>query len=153
MSPPLALFLLAVVSLGMSTDVWLKLGSIGLRFVWPGCAALASWSLRNVCPNGSPLLPNALVLRGYAAADSGDTQRAVADADLALETARRASPDVCRWDVVNAAIDILATVLPLSVTTRFFDDLAPPVSDGDDAFSCCFALFRRDSNPAGVAES
>jgi hypothetical protein len=37
------------------------------------------------------LLPNALVLSGYAAADSGETQRAVADADLALETAHRAS--------------------------------------------------------------
>jgi tetratricopeptide (TPR) repeat protein len=106
MSPPLALFLLAVVSLGMSTNVWLNLGWIGQRFVWPACAALASWSLRNLCPNGSLLLPNALVLRGYAAADSGDTQRAVADADLALETAYRASPDVCRWYVVNAAIDI-----------------------------------------------
>ena len=106
MSPPLALVLLAVVSLGISTNVWLKLGWIGLRLVWPGCAALASWSLRKVCPNGSLVLPNALVLRGYAAADGGDTRRAVADADLALETAHRASPDVCRWYVVNAAIDI-----------------------------------------------
>ena len=102
----LALFLLAVVSLGMSTKVWLKLGWMGLRFVWPGCAALASWSLRNVCPNGSLFFPNALVLRGYAAADRGDTQRAVADAALALEAAHGASPDVCRWYVVNAAIDI-----------------------------------------------
>jgi tetratricopeptide (TPR) repeat protein len=106
MSPPFVFFLLAVVSLGMSTHVWFKLGWIGVRSVWPGCAALASWSLRNLCPNGGPFLPNALVLRGYAAADRGDTQRAVADADLALETAHRGSPDVCRWDVVNAAIDI-----------------------------------------------
>jgi tetratricopeptide (TPR) repeat protein len=106
MSPALALVLFAVVSLGISTNVWLKLGWIGLRLVWPGCAALASWSLRKVCPNGSLVLPNALVLRGYAAADGGDTQRAVADADLALEAAHRASPEVCQWHVVNAAIDI-----------------------------------------------
>jgi tetratricopeptide (TPR) repeat protein len=106
MSGPLIPFLLAFVLAAMSTDVWLKLGGIGMRFVWPRCVALASWSLRNVCPNGRRWLSYALVLRGYAAADRGDTQRAVTDADLVLETAHGATPDVCWWYLVNAAIDI-----------------------------------------------
>jgi hypothetical protein len=53
-----------------------------------------------------PVLAIALLLRGYATADRRNGQSAIADADLALETALQASPDVCRWCVVNAAIDI-----------------------------------------------
>ncbi len=34
-----------------------------------------------------------------------------------------------------------------------FTDLAPRVSDGDSEFSCRLALFRPDSNPAGVARA
>src|SRR5579871_1188953 len=106
MSTSLVLFMMALVSLAMSTRLWLKLGWIGVRAVRPGGAALASWCLRHLCPNGRGFLPAALVLRGYAAADRGDTQSAVADADRALEIAHGASPDLCRWYFVNAAIDI-----------------------------------------------
>jgi len=40
-----------------------------------------------------------------------------------------------------ATAAISATLLPLTVTTRFFDDLDPRLSDGDGDFSFCFAPF------------